>query len=131
MLIRVSIFRNFFLIPQRGAFHERLRQSTEVYHTLKNNLAAKKLSVGLGDEGGFAPRLKLNERALECLVQAVHDARYKVGKDFKFGMDAAASEFFDADKEIYRMKANRMNYKPAGMYKMYEKWVKRISSANY
>jgi enolase len=116
--------QEYFLIPQRGKFSERLRQSVEVTHVLKKNLAEQRLSVGVGDEGGFAPHLKSNEIAFKQLVQAVKDARYKVGKDFQFGFDAAASEFFESDKELYRMKASQMNYKPAGMYKLYEKWIK-------
>jgi enolase len=116
--------QEYFIIPQRGKFRERLRQAAEVYQTLKSNLAANRLSVGLGDEGGFAPHLKTNERALDILSQAVKDAHYKLGKDFRLGIDAAASEFFDAEKEVYRLKASKVNYKPAGIYKMYQRWIK-------
>jgi len=116
--------QEYFLIPQRGPFHERLRQASEVYHTLKQELADKGFSVGLGDEGGFAPHLASDEAAFKYLIQAVQDAGYTVGKDFKFGFDAAADTFYDAAAEVYHMPANRTDRKPGDIYKLYERWVK-------
>ncbi len=116
--------QEYFLIPQRGTFAERLRQGSEVYHTLKKILASDGYSVGLGDEGGFAPHLGANEQALKYLSRAIKQAGYKVKTDFRLGIDAAASEFFNSEREVYKMKASRLNYKPASIYKLYQKWVK-------
>ncbi len=81
-------------------FHERLRAGSEVFHTLKNILKSKGYETGVGDEGGFAPRLPSNEKAPELIVEAVKKAGYN-GK-VKISMDVAASSFFS--KGIYKLK---------------------------
>src|SRR5208283_78823 len=48
----------------------------------------------VGDEGGFAPKLKSVEDALETIIQAIKDAGYKPGKDIYLRLDLAASEFY-------------------------------------
>jgi enolase len=93
--------QEFFIIPQTGRFSEKLRKGVEVFYTLKNILAKKHLSTSVGDEGGFAPRVGSSEAALNVLSQAVKTAGYKVKIDFKFGMDVAATEFYDSKKQIY------------------------------
>ena len=57
------------------------------------------------------------------MAEAVRAAGFKLKKDFALGIDAAASEFYDDEKEIYRFAADRKNYKPASVYKLYEKWI--------
>lgn len=113
--------QEFFIIPQKGKFSDKLRKGSEVYHALRSQLIKQNLSVGVGDEGGFAPHLKSNEQALEELVKAIKVAGYVLGKDFLLGMDAASSEFFDAKKNTYALKASKAQYKPAGMYQFYAK----------
>lgn len=89
-----------FMIMPVGApsFAEGLRACAEVYHTLKNVLKGKGLSTGVGDEGGFAPNLDSNEEALEVICQAITEAGYEPGKDFRLAIDAASSEFFEDGK---------------------------------
>ena len=85
-----------FMIVPAGAdcFDEAIRQCAEVFHSLKKVLASKDLSVSVGDEGGFAPKLESNEEALGLIVQAIDAAGYVPGKDVFLGIDAAASEFY-------------------------------------
>jgi enolase 1/2/3 len=116
--------QEYFLIPQRGSFRERLRLASEVYHALKEELSNEHFSVGLGDEGGFAPRLKSDEAAFKELIRAVAGAGYKMGTDFRLGIDAAANTFFDPAGQLYRMPANRADYKPGEIHQLYERWVK-------
>lgn len=88
--------QEFMIMPVGAAsFAEGLRACAEVYHTLKNVLKAKGLSTGVGDEGGFAPNLDSNEEALEVICQAITEAGYEPGKDFRLAIDAASSEFFE------------------------------------
>ncbi len=114
--------QEFFLIPLKGSFADKLSRSHAVIKQIKATLVKKGLSVGLGDEGGFAPHLGSNKKALRLLADSVKQANFKLGKDFALGIDAAASEFFDADKEIYSLRADRKHYKPASMYKLYQSW---------
>lgn len=87
--------QEFMIIPQQKSFGERLRVGAEVFAALRALLKKEKLAVGVGDEGGFAPRLGGSEKALQILMSAIQQAGYRPGKDVKLGMDCAASEFYD------------------------------------
>jgi enolase len=89
-----------FMILPVGApnFAECIRWGAEVYHALKGVLKAKKLSTGVGDEGGFAPNLGSNEEALDLIEEAIKKAGYKPGKDVFLGLDCASSEFYKDGK---------------------------------
>lgn len=88
-----------FMIMPVGApdFAEGLRWCSEVYHALKNILSKTGNSTAVGDEGGFAPNLSSDEKALELILQAVEDAGYKKGEDFVIAIDAASSEWVQPD----------------------------------
>ncbi len=115
--------QEFFIIPLRGSFSEKIQKSHAVIRELKKTLVSKGLSIGVGDEGGFAPKIGTNKKAMRVLVQSIEKAGFKLKKDFALGIDAAASEFFDADKEIYRLSADHKNFKPSSVYKLYAKWI--------
>ncbi|HXT22246.1 MAG TPA: phosphopyruvate hydratase, partial [Thermoanaerobaculia bacterium] len=88
--------QEFMVVPVGfESFGEALRAGVEVYHTLKKVLLAKKLSTGVGDEGGFAPDLKSNQEALDLLVEAIEKAGYKPGDEIALALDVAASELGD------------------------------------
>ncbi len=116
--------QEFFIIPIKGKFSDKIQKSFAVIHELKRILIKKGLSVGVGDEGGFAPKIGSNKKALRVLTSAIKSAGFSVGKDFALGIDAAASEFFDANKEIYSLKGDGKHFKPASMYRLYQQWIK-------
>ena len=91
-----SIDMQEFMIMPIGApsFREALRWGTETYHTLKKVLQDRKLSTGVGDEGGFAPDLASNEDAIRILVDAITKAGYTPGEDIAIAMDPAMSELY-------------------------------------
>ena len=119
--------QEFFIIPQKGCFSERLRMGVEVFHVLKSLLAAQKLSTSVGDEGGFAPKLNSSEKALAQLHDAVKKAGYVPGKDFKFGMDVAASEFYNAKNRRYESKNSNRKTDSLGMVKIYKDLVAKFN----
>lgn len=80
------------IVPQRETVAENLRIASEVYHALKDVLTSMDLTTGLGDEGGFAPNLESNTKALDLVVEAIQKAGYKPGKDVCIALDIAASE---------------------------------------
>jgi enolase len=97
--------QEFMIMPVGGAtFAEALRIAAEVFQTLKKVLSAKKLSTGVGDEGGFAPDLPSHEAALDLIVEAVEKAGYRPGADVVLALDPAASEFFDKASGDYVFK---------------------------
>ena len=91
-------FQEFMIIPQRETIHERVRVGAEVFHALKKVLNERKLSTGVGDEGGFAPDLESNTEGFELIMKAIKDAGYEPGKDVKLAIDVAASEFYKDGK---------------------------------
>lgn len=88
------------IVPQHETVAENLRIASEVYHALKEVLTSRGLTTGLGDEGGFAPDLESNTKALELVIEAIQKAGYKPGKDVCIALDIAASELLRPDKEI-------------------------------
>ena len=93
-------FQEFMIIPQRDSIKERLRVGAEVFHALKSVLNERKLSTGVGDEGGFAPDLDSNTEGFELIMEAIKKAGYEPGKDVKLAIDVAASEFYKDGKYV-------------------------------
>lgn len=85
-------------------FAEAVRYGAEVFHALKSVLKDRKLSTAIGDEGGFAPALHSADDALESIATAVKKAGYSLGKEIFIALDAAASEFFDKERNAYVFK---------------------------
>ncbi len=89
-----------FMIAPIGAqtVREGIRWGAEVFHNLKSILKKKGLATSVGDEGGFAPHLNSAKEVLDTISEAVEKAGYKLGQDFMFAMDCAASEFYGKEK---------------------------------
>ena len=86
--------QEFMVVPHGfGSFERALQAGAEIFHALKANLKADKLTVAVGDEGGFAPRLDSNEAALERIMAAITEAGYVPGEEVSLALDVAASEF--------------------------------------
>ena len=83
-------------------YSEALRAGVEVYHTLKNVLKKEGLNTGLGDEGGFAPKMKSNEDSLKYIMDAISAAGYEPGKQIGISLDVASSEFYNKETGKYR-----------------------------
>ena len=95
-------FQEFMIMPVGAkSFREGLRMGCEVFHALKKVLKEKGLSTAVGDEGGFAPKLASASAALDVIIVAVKAAGFKLGKDIALALDAAASEFYLADRQRY------------------------------
>ncbi|MFA5112936.1 MAG: phosphopyruvate hydratase [Candidatus Margulisiibacteriota bacterium] len=114
-----------FMISPAGAktYSDALRIGAEVYQTLKKVLKDKGYPTGVGDEGGFAPKLTKNEEAIQVIMEAIEKAGYVPGKDVFLSLDPAASEFFKDGK--YQLKSEGKALTPAEMVAMYEEWVKK------
>jgi enolase len=104
-------------------FAEALRMGAEVFHSLKSVLRKKGYNTAVGDEGGFAPSLKSNEEAIEVILEAILNAKYKPGKDIYLALDPASSEFFEKGKYVFK-KSDKSAKTPEQLVKFYEKLVK-------
>ena len=116
--------QEFMVCPVGPAtFAEAIRAVAEVYQALKTVLHDRKLSGGVGDEGGFAPQLDSNEEALELLVEAIKKAGYAPGDDIAIALDPAASEFFRDGR--YELAGEGRTLDAAGLVDLYAGWVER------
>jgi enolase len=98
-------FQEFMIMPVNArSFSESLRMGTEIFHHLKTVLKGKGMSTNVGDEGGFAPNIKSNEEAIQIVIEAIEKAGYRPGEDIWIAMDAAASEFYNAEEGVYHFK---------------------------
>jgi enolase len=98
-------FQEFMIMPVNArSFAESLRMGTEIFHHLKTVLKSKGMSTNVGDEGGFAPNIKSNEEAIQIVIEAIEKAGYRPGEDIWIAMDAAASEFYNAEEGVYHFK---------------------------
>ena len=87
-------FQEFMIIPSKEEYLDNLRMGAEVFHSLQKILKEKRLSCGVGDEGGFAPSIDNTKEALDLIQEAIEKAGYKLGSDIFIGLDVAASEFY-------------------------------------
>lgn len=113
--------QEFMIVPLAKKMAERVRVGAEVFHTLKAILKKGGFVVSVGDEGGFAPRLKNNEEALKKLVEAIKTAGYKPGQDVALAADIASSEFFENGKYKFEGKKRSSDE----MMKIYFDWIKK------
>lgn len=96
-------FQEFMVMPIGAeTFSEGLRWGVEIFHALKEVLQTKGYSTNVGDEGGFAPDIQSNEEAIETVISAIEKAGYKPGEQVTIAMDAAISELYDREKNVYR-----------------------------
>jgi len=118
-------FQEFMVAPVGApTFSEALRAASEVFQTLKGILHRKGYETSVGDEGGFAPRLRSNEEPMELLCDAIHTAGYKPGYEIAINLDPAASEFFS--KGVYEFhKSDGPRKSPAEMIQLWSDWLKK------
>ncbi|MCD6155909.1 MAG: phosphopyruvate hydratase, partial [Candidatus Atribacteria bacterium] len=100
-----------FMIAPCGApsFSEALRMGAEVFHHLAKVLKRRGYSIGVGDEGGFAPNLHSSEEAIEVIIEAIQAAGYEPGKDVFLALDVAASELFQDGIYIFSREGMKRN----------------------
>ncbi len=117
-----------FMIVPHGAptFREAVRYAAETFHHLKKILKKRGLATAVGDEGGYAPNLGSNEEAAALLVEAIAAAGYKPGKDIALALDPAASEFYDAKKGLYMLKADKSKLTSKQMVDYWAALVKKF-----
>jgi enolase len=120
-------FQEFMVMPVgANSFGEALRMGTEVFHNLKEVLKSKGFSTNVGDEGGFAPNLGSNVEAVETVLQAIEKAGYKPGDDMYIAMDAAASEFYNAEENVYHFQQSTGDkLTPSEMVGYWKEWSEK------
>ncbi|MCF7873865.1 MAG: phosphopyruvate hydratase [Candidatus Omnitrophica bacterium] len=101
-----------FMIAPAGfsSFKRSLQAACEIFQKLKKILKSKKLSTSVGDEGGFAPKLKSNEQALKLILKAIDEAGYIPGRQVYLALDSAASSFYKNGQYLFEGKKRGIDY---------------------
>ncbi len=89
--------QEYMILPVGAeSFSKAVQMASEVFHSLGKVLSKKGYRTTVGDEGGYSPIFRNgNAEPLMLISEAVEQAGYKLGKDIAFGIDAAASEFYN------------------------------------
>jgi enolase len=117
--------QEFMIVPKGAAsFSEALRMGADVYRTLKKVLKSRRLSTGVGDEGGFAPNLENNEAALWLLVEAIEEAGYEPGEEVALALDVAANELIS--EGTYRFAGEGRVFDHPALIELYASWLERF-----
>ncbi len=116
-----------FMVMPFGAssFSEGLRWGTEIFHHLKSVLKSKGMSTNVGDEGGFAPSLGSNEEAIQVVIEAIEKAGFRPGEDVYIALDAAASEFYNSEKDKYIFESTGDVMSPSEMVGYWKNWANK------
>jgi len=120
--------QEYKLVPNGiKTFKEQLRAGSEVFHALKDILSADDHSVGVGDEGGFAPRLETNAKPLELINKAIESAGYAPGSQLSIGIDAAADSFFNEKENQYIFKPENAVLTREVLVNIYNEWIQKYN----
>lgn len=113
-----------FMVMPFGAdsFSQGLQWGTEIFHHLKAVLKENGMSTNVGDEGGFAPNLGSNEEAIQVVIKAIEKAGFTPGKDVFIALDAASSEFYDEESEVYVFESTGERMSSDAMVEFWKDW---------
>jgi enolase len=117
--------QEFMIVPYgMKSFREALRSAAEIFQTLKKILLDRSYTTGVGDEGGFAPRVKSIAEAIELLLEAITKAGYKAGAQIALALDVASSEFYQGGEYVFKKSDGRKRGRN-DMVRLYEDWVRQ------
>jgi enolase len=113
--------QEFMVVPHVGSFSENLRAGAEIFHHLKKILHDQGLSTSVGDEGGFAPKLKNHRQALDLLMTSIEKSGRRPGVDVSISLDVAGSEFYNEEKKAYHFEGEWRTSRE--MIALYKEWA--------
>ncbi|NWJ47907.1 MAG: phosphopyruvate hydratase [Chloroflexi bacterium] len=117
-------FQEFMIMPVGAkSFAEALQWGAEIYQSLKKVIHGRGLSVGIGDEGGFAPSLKNNEAAIEVILEAIQKAGYTPGEQIFIALDPATTELYQDGKYVLAKEGRELS--SAEMVDFWANWVEK------
>ncbi|MBP7961082.1 MAG: phosphopyruvate hydratase [Caldilineaceae bacterium] len=119
-------FQEFMVMPVGApTFAEALRWGAEIYHSLKKVLHDAGHSTNVGDEGGFAPSLGGNAKAVEVILTAIEKAGYRPGEDVFIALDPAMSELYDAKTGLYKLDIEGKTLSSGELADLWTDWIAR------
>lgn len=120
-------FQEFMIAPVGApSFREAVRWGSETYQALKSVLKSKGFSTGVGDEGGFAPKLSANKEAIELILTAITKAGYKPGEDICIALDPATSEIYEEDGTYLLRREGNKKLTSEQMVALWADWIRQF-----
>jgi len=118
--------QEFMIVPVGiKSVKEKIRAGSEIFHSLKEILTKLNYATGVGDEGGFAPKLDSHNKAFDLIGEAISKARYKINKDIFIAIDAAANSFFSVDDNKYILKPENTFLSSQNLIALYSEWIEK------
>jgi enolase len=119
-------FQEFMIAPVGAvSFREALRLGAETYQALRATLKAHGQSTAVGDEGGFAPNLGEDVRAVEAILEAITKAGLRPGDDVAIALDPATSSLYADSTYVFR-KSGGTRRTTDEMIALWESWLRQF-----
>ena len=116
--------QEFMLVPVGiSGYPRQLQALSEISHTLQQILALHALATGVGDEGGFAPRVDSTTQVFDLLLQAISQAGYTSGSEVALALDVAATSFYQPSSQTYLLTPEHETLTAEQLHSMYLSWV--------
>lgn len=120
-------FQEFMVMPVGAeSFSEAVRWGSEIYQSLKKVLHDAGHSTNVGDEGGFAPSLGGNVKAVEVILKAIEKAGYRPGEDVFIALDPATTELYDAQSGLYKLDIEGRSLSSEELAELWTDWANRF-----
>ena len=119
-------FQDFLVLPVGAkSYRQALDWIVTIYRRLGELLCERGYEgVLVGDEGGFGPKLRSNEEAVELVIAAIEAAGLEPGTDAMIGLDVASTEFY-ADGTYQLAENGGQRLSSDGMIDLLADWVDR------
>lgn len=118
--------QEFMVVPAGiGSMHERIRAGSEIFHTFQKILSSGGYGTGVGDEGGFAPRLESIEKGIESILKAVEQSGYVAGRDVFISLDAASTSFYLPKEQQYVINPGNAVLETSRLIALYLEWISK------
>jgi len=103
-------FQEYHIIPQTAnSFEKSIEIALSLYSTIKKVLDYRNVGTFLSEQGGFSPKLRTNNDALEIIKEAAETEKIRLGADLFLGVDCAASFYFKENKYVIKDKPDPLN----------------------
>lgn len=120
-------FQEFMVMPVGAdSFAEAVRWGSEIYQSLKKVLHDMGQSTNVGDEGGFAPSLGGNAKAVEVILTAIEKAGYRPGEDVFIALDPASTELYDPKTGLYKLDIEGRSLSSPELVDLWVDWANRF-----
>ncbi|HEY2012013.1 MAG TPA: phosphopyruvate hydratase [Bryobacteraceae bacterium] len=120
-------FQDFLVMPRGfGSYGEALAAIVAVHGATRTVIAERGyILTGVADEGGWGPRLRTNEEALEILTAGVERAGFVPGEQMGIAIDVAATHFYIDGR--YHLHNESRSLSSDELIALLEGWVARYA----